>query len=229
MNKLSRYEIFSRLKAAIPNPVTELAFSSPFELLVAVILSAQSTDKGVNKATAKLFPVANTAAAILKLGEDGLKEYVKTIGLYNSKVRHILKTCIMLIEQHEGEVPRARSALESLPGVGRKTANVVLATAFGESTIAVDTHVFRVSNRTGIARGTTVNEVERKLMKTVPLEFMKDAHHLLILHGRYTCIARKPRCSECVINDLCEYKHKTVTACMADGKILEPLQFKPSA
>ncbi|MEO5702535.1 MAG: endonuclease III [Gammaproteobacteria bacterium] len=221
MNKLIRYEIFSRLKTAIPNPATELTFGTPFELLVAVILSAQSTDKGVNKATARLFPMANTAAAMLKLGENGLSEYIKTIGLYNNKARNILKTCALLVERYEGQVPRERSALESLPGVGRKTANVILATAFGEITIAVDTHVFRVSNRTGIARGTTVSEVERKLMKAVPQEFMRDAHHLLILHGRYTCIARKPLCPTCVINELCEYKHKTLPAGQDGGKILD--------
>ena len=209
MNQTKRHALFSRLKEAIPDPATELTFSSPFELLVAVILSAQSTDKGVNKATAKLFPVANTPQAILELGEEGLKHYVKTIGLYNSKVRHIIKTCALLIERHQGQVPHDRAALEDLPGVGRKTANVILATAFGEPAIAVDTHVFRVANRTGLARGTTVREVETKLMKNVPAEFLHDAHHLLILHGRYTCIARKPLCPKCVIRDLCEYKNKT--------------------
>jgi endonuclease-3 len=228
MNKLKRHEIFSRLKAAIPNPTTELSFTSPFELLIAVILSAQSTDKGVNKATARLFPLANTPEAILKLGEDGLKEYIKTIGLYNSKTCNILKTCALLIERHQSQVPCERSALESLPGVGRKTANVILATAFGAATIAVDTHVFRVSNRTGLARGTTVHAVERKLMKTVPAEFMNDAHHLLILHGRYTCIARKPRCPECVINDLCEYKHKTAPDCVDGSKTLKPVKLQTS-
>ncbi len=226
MNKLKRHEIYSCLKLAIPNPVTELSFNSPFELLVAVILSAQSTDKGVNKATARLYPVANTPEAILKLGEDGLREYIKTIGLYNNKGRNILKTCALLIERHQSQVPSERSALESLPGVGRKTANVILATAFGEAAIAVDTHVFRVSNRTGLARGANVQAVERKLMKTVPLEFMKDAHHLLILHGRYTCIARKPRCPECVINDLCEYKYKTAPVSTAGGEPLKPLQLE---
>ncbi len=209
MNKQKHYAIFARLKTAIPNPTTELSFASPFELLVAVILSAQATDKGVNKATAMLFPVANTPATVLKLGEDGLKQYIKTIGLYNSKARNIIKTCALLIERHNGAVPKDRAALENLPGVGRKTANVILATAFGEATIAVDTHVFRVANRTGLARGLTVLAVEKKLLKTVPAEFMHDAHHLLILHGRYTCTARKPHCSACIINDLCEYQHKT--------------------
>ncbi len=209
MNKQKRYAIFARLKTAIPNPTTELSFASPFELLVAVILSAQATDKGVNKATARLFPVANTPATVLKLGEDGLKQYIKTIGLYNSKARNIIKTCALLIERHNGAVPKDRAALENLPGVGRKTANVILATAFGEATIAVDTHVFRVANRAGLARGLTVLAVEKKLLKTVPAEFMHDAHHLLILHGRYTCTARKPHCPACIINDLCEYQHKT--------------------
>jgi len=224
MNKPKRHEIFSRLKAAIPNPATELLFSSPFELLIAVILSAQATDKGVNKATARLFPVANTPKGILKLGEDGLKEYIKTIGLYNSKARNILNTCALLIERHNSAVPKDRAALEALPGVGRKTANVILATAFGEATIAVDTHVFRVANRTGLARGTTVNAVEQKLMKTVPAEFVHDAHHLLILHGRYTCIARKPRCPECIINDLCEYRHKTAPAELNGRKDRKPVR-----
>ncbi|MEO7558332.1 MAG: endonuclease III [Gammaproteobacteria bacterium] len=209
MNKQKRYAIFARLKTAIPNPTTELSFASPFELLVAVVLSAQATDKGVNKATAMLFPVANTPATVLKLGEDGLKQYIKTIGLYNSKARNIIKTCALLIERHNGAVPKDRAALENLPGVGRKTANVILATAFGEATIAVDTHVFRVANRAGLARGLTVLAVEKKLLKTVPAEFMHDAHHLLILHGRYTCTARKPHCPACIINDLCEYTHKT--------------------
>lgn len=209
MNKQQRHEIFARLKATIPNPTTELNYSTPFELLIAVILSAQSTDKGVNKATAKFFPVANTPEALLKLGEDRLKEYIKTVNFYPTKARNIIKTCRLLIEHYHGEVPRERAALESLAGVGRKTANVLLTTAFGEPAIAVDTHVFRVANRTGLARGDTVQAVEKKLMRVVPEEFLHDAHHLLILHGRYTCIARKPRCPACVINTLCEYKHKT--------------------
>ncbi|RFA24594.1 endonuclease III [Alkalilimnicola ehrlichii] len=209
MNQQKRREIFTRLREANPNPTTELEYSTPFELLVAVTLSAQATDKGVNKATAKLFPVANTPAAILALGEDGLKEYIKTIGLFNSKAANIIKACKMLIELHGGEVPRDRKALEALPGVGRKTANVVLNTAFGEPTMAVDTHIFRVANRTKIAPGTTVRQVEDKLLKVVPKEFLRDAHHWLILHGRYVCVARKPRCGACIIYDLCEYKEKT--------------------
>ena len=209
MNKAKRHEIFSRLQQANPEPTTELVYSDPFELLVAVILSAQATDVSVNKATAKLYPVANTPEAILALGEAGLKRYVKTIGLYNSKARNIVKTCQILIEKHDGKVPEDQRELEALPGVGRKTANVVRNTAFGHPTIAVDTHIFRVSNRTGIAPGKTVLEVEKKLLKFVPPEFRQDAHHWLILHGRYTCIARKPRCGSCVIEDLCEYRHKT--------------------
>ena len=209
MNKLKRQEIFSRLRAANPHPTTELVFSNPFELLIAVILSAQATDKGVNKATAKLFPAANTPEAIYALGLDGLKQYIKTIGLYNSKAENIIKTCKRLIDLHGGEVPEDRAALEALPGVGRKTANVVLNTAFGHPTMAVDTHIFRVSNRTGIAPGKTVLEVEKRLLRLVPKEFLIDAHHWLILHGRYTCVARKPRCGACIIEDLCEYRHKT--------------------
>jgi endonuclease-3 len=209
MNKAKRQEIFTRLKAANPEPTTELMYASPFELLVAVILSAQATDISVNKATAVLFKQANTPEAILALGEEGLKHYIKTIGLYNSKARNIIKTCRILIEQHDGKVPEDQAALEALPGVGRKTANVVRNTAFGHPTIAVDTHIFRVSNRTRIAPGKTVLEVEKKLLKFVPEEFRQDAHHWLILHGRYTCIARKPRCASCVIEDLCEYRHKT--------------------
>lgn len=205
MNRVIRQQIFARLAAQRPNPTTELNYSTPFELLIAVILSAQATDVGVNKATAKLYPVANTPAAILALGETGLKQYVKTIGLFNSKAANIIKTCAQLLEQHQGEVPRTRAALEALPGVGRKTANVVLNTAFGEPTIAVDTHIFRVSNRTRMATGKTPLEVEKKLLRSVPDEFKKDAHHWLILHGRYTCIARKPRCNSCIISDLCEY------------------------
>ena len=208
MNKLKRTEIFSRLKAEDPKPTTELEYSSPFELLVAVALSAQSTDKGVNKATRKLFAVANTPEKILKLGETGLKKHIKTIGLFNTKAAHIIKTCKILIEQHNSEVPDDQQALEALAGVGRKTANVIRNTAFGHPTIAVDTHIFRVSNRTKIAPGKTVLEVEKKLLKFVPEEFLLDAHHWLILHGRYTCIARNPRCGSCIIEDLCEFKQK---------------------
>ena len=209
MNKEKRIEILRRLRAANPHPTTELNFSSPFELLIAVILSAQATDKGVNKATDKLFPVANTPQAILALGVDGLKEYIKTIGLFNSKAENIIKTCRDLIEKHHREVPEDRKALEALAGVGRKTANVVLNTAFGHPTIAVDTHIFRVCNRTGFAPGKDVVKVEEKLIKVVPAEFKVDVHHWLILHGRYTCVARKPRCGACIIEDLCEYKNKT--------------------
>lgn len=208
MNQHKRQAIFDRLAEAIPEPTTELNYSTPFELLIAVVLSAQATDKGVNKATAILFPVANTPQALLTLGESGLKGYIKTIGLYNTKGANIIKLCQHLLDQHHGQVPRTRTELEALPGVGRKTANVVLNTAFGEHTIAVDTHIFRVANRTRIATGKTVLEVERKLDKWVPKQHKKDAHHLLILHGRYTCIARKPRCASCVIEDLCEYKDK---------------------
>jgi len=210
MNREKRYEIFSRLREANPHPTTELNYSNAFELLIAVILSAQATDVGVNKATDKLYPVANTPQAILDLGLDGLKEYIKTIGLYNSKASNIIKTCQILLDKYDGEVPDDRKALEALPGVGRKTANVVLNTAFGHPTMAVDTHIFRVSNRTKIAPGKTPLEVENKLLKFVPEEFLIDAHHWLILHGRYTCIARKPRCGSCLIEDLCEYKHKNV-------------------
>ena len=209
MNKAKRQEIFERLREANPNPTTELNFSTPFELLIAVILSAQATDKGVNKATAKLFPQANTPQSILALKLTGLKQYIKTIGLYNSKAENIIKTCRILLDEHDGEVPSERAALEALPGVGRKTANVVLNTAFGQPTMAVDTHIFRVANRTGIAPGKTVLEVEKRLLRLLPKEFLHDAHHWLILHGRYTCIARKPRCGSCLIEDLCEYRHKT--------------------
>ena len=211
MNKTIRQQIFQRLAEAIPEPTTELNYSTPFELLIAVVLSAQATDKGVNKATAKLFPVANTPQAILDLGEVGLKEYVKTIGLFNSKAANIIKLCQSLLDLHQGQVPEKREDLEALAGVGRKTANVILNTAFGLPTIAVDTHIFRLSNRTGLAPGKNVVEVEKKLDKTVPVEYKKDAHHLLILHGRYTCIARKPRCESCCIIDLCEFKAKNVT------------------
>ena len=211
MNKAKRTEIFERLRDANPNPQTELRYDSAFELLIAVILSAQATDVGVNKATAKLFPVANTPRGILDLGEDGLKDYIKTIGLYNSKATNIMKTCRALVDDHDGEVPDTREALEALPGVGRKTANVVLNTAFGKPAMAVDTHIFRVSNRTGIAPGKTVRAVEDRLMRLVPKEFLLDAHHWLILHGRYTCKARKPLCDDCRIVDLCEYRHKNLS------------------
>ncbi|WP_419693106.1 endonuclease III [Mannheimia haemolytica] len=209
MNKAKRIEILTRLRNENPKPTTELNYSNPFELLIAVILSAQATDKGVNKATDKLFPVANTPQAILDLGVDGLKEYIKTIGLFNSKAENIIKTCRDLIEKHNGEVPEDRDALEALAGVGRKTANVVMNTAFGHPTIAVDTHIFRVSNRTNFAPGKNVVQLEEKLLKVVPDEFKVDVHHWLILHGRYTCIARKPRCGSCIIEDLCEFKEKT--------------------
>ena len=210
MNPTKRSEIFKLLSKHIPDPTTELNYTTPFELLIAVILSAQATDKGVNKATDLLYPVANTPEAILKLKLTGLKKYVKTIGLYNTKAQNIIKTCKILIKEHDSQVPDNREALEALPGVGRKTANVVLNTAFGHPTIAVDTHIFRVSNRTGIAPGKNVLEVEKKLLKFVPEQYKLDAHHWLILHGRYTCIARKPRCSACVIETLCEYKEKVL-------------------
>lgn len=209
MNKQKRYEILSRLRENNPEPTTELNFSNPFELLIAVLLSAQATDVGVNKATGPLFKVANNPADMLALGVDGVKDYIKTIGLFNTKAENVIKTCRILVEQHQGEVPENREALEALPGVGRKTANVVLNTAFGWPTIAVDTHIFRVSNRTKLAAGKNVNEVEQKLLKVVPAEFKVDVHHWLILHGRYTCIARKPRCGSCIIEDLCEFKDKT--------------------
>ena len=208
MNRDKRQEIFTRLRAANPEPATELHYANPFQLLIAVILSAQSTDVGVNKATRSLFKKVRTPRAMLKLGEAGLREHIKTIGLFNTKAKNIMKTCAMLVERHGGKVPEERDALEALPGVGRKTANVVLNTAFGQPTIAVDTHIFRVSNRTGIAPGKNVVEVEQRLLRLVPEEFRLDAHHWLILHGRYTCIARKPRCQSCLISDLCEYKHK---------------------
>ena len=209
MNKDKRLQILTRLRDDNPHPTTELYFSSPFELLIAVLLSAQATDVSVNKATTKMYPVANTPAAILALGVDGVKEFIKTIGLFNSKAENVIKTCRILIEQHGGEVPEDRAALEALPGVGRKTANVVLNTAFGWPTIAVDTHIFRVSNRTRFAPGTNVEEVEDKLIKVVPSAFKVDCHHWLILHGRYTCVARKPRCGSCLIEDLCEFDAKT--------------------
>jgi endonuclease-3 len=208
MNKKKRLAIFERLSVAIPEPVTELNYTSPFELLIAVVLSAQATDKGVNKATLPLFGIANTPKTILALGLDGLKSYVKTIGLFNTKSENIIKLCQQLIDRHNSLVPQTREELEALPGVGRKTASVVLNTAFGHPTIAVDTHIFRVSNRTGLAPGKNVVEVERKLDKWVPNQHKKDAHHLLILHGRYTCIARKPKCQVCIIEDLCDFKEK---------------------
>ncbi len=208
MNPAKRREIFLRLQAANPHPTTELEYKTPFELLVAVVLSAQATDKSVNLATRELFPVANTPQNILYLGEAGLREYVQRIGLYQTKSKHIIQLCRILVEQHGGQVPQTRKELEALPGVGRKTANVVLNTAFGQPTIAVDTHIFRVSNRTGLAPGKTVLEVENKLLKVVPDGFKHDAHHWLILHGRYICQARKPKCGECIIESLCEYKTK---------------------
>jgi endonuclease-3 len=203
--------MFERLRAANPHPATELEYRTAFELLIAVILSAQATDRGVNIATRKLFPIANTPQALLALGEEGLLSYIRTIGLYKNKGKNIIATCRLLIEQHGGEVPREREALEALPGVGRKTANVVLNTAFGEPTMAVDTHIFRVANRTGLAPGKTVLAVEKKLLKNVPSEFLQDAHHWLILHGRYVCKARKPNCPACPIADLCSYRRKTRT------------------
>ncbi|MDH5456752.1 MAG: endonuclease III [Gammaproteobacteria bacterium] len=208
MNKEKRTAIYRTLRERMPAPTTELEYVNAFELLIAVILSAQATDVGVNKATAKLYPVANTPASILALGIDGLKPYIRTIGLYNSKAENIIKTCRILIERHGGEVPRTRSELEALPGVGRKTANVILNTAFGEPTIAVDTHIFRVANRTGLAKGKTPFEVEKRLVRLTPDEFKKDAHHWLILHGRYVCKARKPLCGECPIRECCEFTKK---------------------
>jgi endonuclease-3 len=209
VNKEKRYEIFSRLRAENPNPVTELEYSSPFELLIAVLFSAQATDVSVNKATRKLFPVANTPEAMLALGVEGLKSYIKTIGLFNAKAENAIKTCRILVEQHNSVVPDTREALEALPGVGRKTANVVLNTAFRQIAMAVDTHIFRFSNRTKVAPGKNVLEVEQKLLKFVPKEFLLDAHHWMILHGRYICVARKPKCNACIIEDLCEFKEKT--------------------
>jgi endonuclease-3 len=209
VNKSIRTEIFRRLRELNPQPTTELEYATPFQLLVAVVLSAQATDVGVNKATRRLFPVAGTPAAILALGEEGLSDYIRTIGLYRSKARHIIELCRLLIERHGGQVPTDRAALEALPGVGRKTANVVLNTAFGQPTIAVDTHIFRVSNRTGIAPGKDVRAVEDRLERLVPAEFKHDCHHWLILHGRYVCVARKPKCPICPIRDLCEFREKT--------------------
>jgi endonuclease-3 len=211
MNKQKRVEIFTRLRRENPHPTTELEYGNPYQLLVAVTLSAQATDVGVNKATRALFKKVRTPQAVLKLGEAGLKEYIKTIGLYNSKAKNLIAAAELLVREHAGKVPDRREALEALPGVGRKTANVVLNTAFGQPTIAVDTHIFRVSNRTGIAPGKNVEEVERRLNRCVPEEFRQDAHHWLILHGRYTCVARTPRCGSCIIEDLCEYRHKTET------------------
>jgi len=209
MNKEKRRAIFERLQAANPTPTTELHYSTPFELLVAVILSAQATDKGVNRATARLFPIASTPQTILALGEDGLRHQIRSIGLFNSKARNIIKTCAILITEHGGEVPADRKSLEALPGVGRKTANVVLNTAFGRPTMAVDTHIFRLCNRTRLAPGKTPLEVEKKLLRFVPRQFLKDAHHWLILHGRYVCTARRPRCPTCIIRGLCEFSDKT--------------------
>ena len=209
MNQAIRCEIFTRLRAANPHPTTELEYQTPFELLVAVMLSAQATDKSVNLATRELFPAANTPQTILALGEDELRSYVQRIGLYQTKSKHIIQTCRLLLERHAGEVPQTREALEALPGVGRKTANVILNTAFGQPTIAVDTHIFRVANRIGLAPGKTVLAVENKLLNVVPNEFKLDAHHWLILHGRYTCVARKPKCGQCLITDLCDFKEKT--------------------
>jgi endonuclease III len=219
MNPEKRAAIFARLKRANPKPTTELSYRTPYELLVSVVLSAQATDMSVNKATSQLFTVANTPASMLALGETGLKEYIRTIGLFNTKTRNILAMARILMEKHSGQVPRERSALEALPGVGRKTANVVLNTAFGEPTIAVDTHIFRVANRTGLAPGKNVRAVEDKLLKFTPDKYKQNAHHWLILHGRYVCKARKPECWRCVIADLCEYRHKTPAPDMrADGK-----------
>jgi endonuclease-3 len=209
MKPADRSEFFRRLQSVLPNPRTELEYRTPFELLVAVILSAQATDVGVNKATHRLYPVANTPQAFLELGLDRLKDYIRTIGLFNTKAGNIIKTCRILVDRHGGAVPRDRASLEALPGVGRKTANVVLNTAFGKSTIAVDTHIFRVANRTGLAPGKTPLQVEQKLLRAVPQEYRKDAHHWLILHGRYTCKARKPACPACIVRDLCGFKSKT--------------------
>lgn len=210
MKRADVIDLFTRLRELDPHPTTELDYTTPFELLVAVVLSAQATDVGVNKATRKLYPIANTPQAILDLGEEALKQYISTIGLFNTKAKNVMALCRLLIEQHDSEVPRSREALEALPGVGRKTANVVLNTAFGEPTIAVDTHIFRVANRTGLAPGKDVHTVEDKLVRVIPAVFRQDAHHWLILHGRYVCKARKPDCPHCVIRDLCRYKDKTL-------------------
>jgi endonuclease-3 len=219
MNAGQRFEIFKRLSIAIPNPSTELRHNSTFELLIAVILSAQATDKSVNIATEKLYAVANTPESILALGLSGLEQYIKTIGLYHAKAKNVLATCQILITKHQSQVPNTRTALEALPGVGRKTANVILNTAFGQPTIAVDTHLFRLGNRIKLATGKTVLDVEMKYLKTIPPEFMQDAHHLLILHGRYTCTARKPKCAECCIEDLCEYKAKEYNTTAIQQKV----------
>lgn len=221
VNQQKRRLIFERLRASNPTPRTELNYSSPFELLVAVILSAQATDKGVNKATASLFPVANTPQALLNLGEEGLKSHIRTLGLYNAKAANIIKTCTLLIERHGGEVPEERAALEALPGVGRKTANVILNTAFGHETLAVDTHIFRVANRTGLATGRTPLEVEQKLLRLLPKEFLQDAHHWLILHGRYICVARRPRCGDCLIEDLCDHYRKNIPSLATTRQVAE--------
>ena len=209
MNKDTRTQMFERFRAANPSPTTELEYASTFELLIAVILSAQATDKSVNIATRKLFAAANTPAAMAALGEDGVRQHIRTIGLFNSKATNVMATCRALVEHHGGEVPRDREALEALPGVGRKTANVVLNTAFGEPTMAVDTHIYRVANRTGLAKGKTVRQVEDRLLRFIPKPFLKDAHHWLILHGRYTCVARKPLCGQCLVADLCDFRDKT--------------------
>jgi endonuclease-3 len=219
LNAAKRHEIFRRLQAANPEPRSDLQYSSPFELLVAVVLSAQATDRGVNQATAKLFPVANTPAAIAALGVEGLETHIRTIGLFRTKAKNVIALCGLLLEHHGGEVPRDRDSLQALPGVGRKTANVVMNIAFGEPTIAVDTHIFRVSNRTGLAPGRTPDAVEQKLLKVVPAEFRMHAHHWLILHGRYTCIARKPDCPACAIRDLCDYRDKTALPAPAPSKL----------
>ena len=212
MNAAKRRAIFERLQAADPHPTTELEYHTPFELLVAVMLSAQATDISVNLATRQIFPVANTPQALVDLGEEKLREYIRRIGLYKTKARHVIQTCRLLLQRHDGSVPQTREALEALPGVGRKTANVILNTAFGQPTIAVDTHIFRLANRINLAPGKTVLDVEQKLLKVIPAEFMQDAHHWLILHGRYICQARKPKCGECIIADLCEYKSKELVA-----------------
>ena len=217
MRPADRYEFFRRLRAANPHPTTELVYSTPFELLVSVVLSAQATDVGVNKATARLYPVANTPEAILALGEEGLIAYINSIGLFRSKARHVIGLCQMLIEQHSSQVPHDRAALEALPGVGRKTANVILNTIFGEPTMAVDTHIFRLSNRTGLAKGKNVLEVEQKLLKNIPKEFLVDAHHWLILHGRYVCTARKPKCEACIVEDLCAFKGKILPKYLSEA------------
>ncbi len=209
MNSAKRHAIFTRLQAANPHPTTELEYHSPFELLIAVMLSAQATDVSVNKASRLLFPVANTPQSIGALGVDGLIPYIQTIGLFRTKAKHVIETCRILMAEHAGEVPQTREALEALPGVGRKTANVILNTAFGQPTIAVDTHIFRISNRIGLAPGKTVDQVEQKLLKVIPKAFLQDAHHWLILHGRYTCVARKPQCWNCMLQDLCEFREKT--------------------